>query len=280
MRQDYMGTGIAVAADQYRYAQGIIDPNIPIITRVNDEGGGGQPLHNLNGVSSVQLTVRSDVKFAPNEYGGGPMVRAPYLLIADTDGVWETRLLPNAATNRMVWAFTVEDYAYVTGAGNGDPTQLYSTNGMNHQPGGRRLNAVSARRLPSGLVLISSRMPANDQPRGNFAGGDFTHLNIGADVFMLRPSDYRTFIERGGAPYNRIDVSTHGWQADQWVQTVYTANIPMAMRGAPSIRWRAAEQLNPNAIPTLRTQLEPGGNPAELTGSYIPVQPNYADIAY
>ena len=125
-------------------------------------------------------------------------------------------------------------------------------------------------------------MPAQEQPR-LVAGSAFTHLNIGADVFMLRPSDYRTFIERGGTPYNRVDVSMHGWLADQWLQNPtgpYFVNIPPAMRGAPSIRWRAAEQLNPNAAPTLRTQLEAGNNPAELTGTYIPAQPTYADIAY
>lgn len=274
--------GTPVTADQYRYAQGVVDPNLPIITRINDEAGGGNRLHDLNGVGSVQLTVRSDVKFAPSTFGGSPMVRLPYLLIADTDGVWETRLIPGPATNAMAWAFTVEDYAYATGAGNGNPAALYSTTGTDHQPGGRRLNAVSARRLQSGLVLITSRMPANEQPRGNLAAGDFTHLNIGADVFMLRATDFRTLQERGGAAYDRRDVSLHGWQADQWVQTVYTANVPALMRGAPSIRWRAAEQLDPSRPPTLRTQISSGANPnpAELTGSYIPAQPNYADIAY
>jgi hypothetical protein len=133
-------------------------------------------------------------------------------------------------------------------------------------------------------VLITSRIPGNDQPRGNVAAGQFTHLNIGSDVFMVRPSDYRTAVERQAAgfpvPYDRRNVPYHGWQPDQWVQATYTASIPVFLQGAPSIRWRAAEQLNPNAPPTLRTQFEAGGNPAELTGTYIPVQPTYADIAY
>jgi hypothetical protein len=284
--------GFAVASDQYRYAQGIIEPNLPILTRFNDELAGGNPvsanpIHYLNGVSSVQLTIRSDIKFAPETYGGGVMPRYPYILVADTDGVWEGRVMPSTSTCFLSWAFTVEDYAYVTGAGNGDPTKLYSTNGSDHTPGGRRLNAASARRLQSGLVLVSSRIPANDQPRGNPSAGQFTHLNIGSDVFMLRPADYRTAGERAAAgfpaPYNRQNVLWHGWQPDQWVQTVFGGNIPNILRGAPSIRWRAAEQINPNLPPTLRTQIEGGtipANPAELTGTYIPVQPIFADIAY
>lgn len=277
--------GTPTAADQYRFAQGVVDPNLPIISVIGHESGTIPPppaqpyAHQLNGVASVQLTVRADIKFAPLP-GGGPMQRLPYLLIADTDGVWETCLVAGPPNNRMVWAFTADDYAYVTGAGNGNPALVYSNSGADQRPGGRRLNAVSARRLPSGLVLVTSRIPVNEQPRGNPAGGEFTHQNIGADVFILRPSDFHTLVERGGAPWVRTAIDTHGWQPDQWVQTTYTANIPPALRGAPSIRWRAAEQLNPSAPPTLRTQLEPGGNPAELTGSYIPAQPNYADIAY
>ena len=82
-------------------------------------------------------------------------------------------------------------------------------------------------------------------------------------------------------PYNRQDVSLHGWQADLWVQSVYSGNVPVAMRGAPSIRWRAAEQANPLTKPVQRTQfIAPGANPADLFGSYQPQQPAFADLVY
>lgn len=288
--------GFPVAPGEYRYAQGVIEPNLPILTHFKDEllNGNpqpapnqplGNPVHYLNGVSSVQLTVRSDIKFALETYGGGVMTRYPYLLVADTDGVWEGRLMPGTSTCFLSWAFTMEDYAYVTGAGNGNPLLVTSPVGANHTPGGRRFNPASARRLSSGLVLISSRIPTNEQPRG--AGGQFTHLNIGSDVFMLRPTDYRTAGERPGigfpSQYNRASVASHGWQPDLWVQNKFPLAIPSFLQGSPSIRWRAAEQLDPNRPPTLRTQFEGGtvpANPAELTGTYIPSQPIFADIAY
>jgi len=283
--------GTPVASDQYRYTQGVVDPNIPTVTTIHDELVAGapasnNPVHRLNGISSVQLTVRSDGKFAPETYGNAPMTRFPYLLIADTDGVWEFRMRPGVAPVefRLTMAFTLEDYAYCTGAGNGDPARLYSPLPVDHAPGGRRLGASSARRLPSGLILITSRIPQNDQPRGNLVANLQTHLNAGSDVFLLRAADYRTALERQAAglpvPYDRVNVALHGWQADTWVQTIHAGNIPPAMRGAASIRWRAAEQFNPNAAPTLRTQLEAGNNPYELTGSYIPVQPTFADLVY
>ncbi|HTE18749.1 MAG TPA: hypothetical protein VK689_10260, partial [Armatimonadota bacterium] len=302
VREERMGPSVT---DRYRFAQGIIDPNVPIINEIYDEMAGSQPasnnpVHRLNGVSSVQLTVRSDVKFAPEAYNNRPMIRYPYILIADTDGVWEGRLLPGNQVPqppqgmanlprpqfRLTMAFTLEDYAYVTGAGNGDPARIYTPG--NHSPGGRLLSAVSARRLPSGLILVASRTPLNEQPFATELG---THLNSGPDVFLLRASDYRTATERaalgaanGGpppyAPYIRQLVQRHGWQPDQWVQTKYGAGIPQALRGAPSIRWRAAEQIDPAAEPTLRTQTQGGLNPYELSGTYIPVQPNFADLVY
>jgi hypothetical protein len=302
--------GNPVGGETYRYAQGVVDPNVPIITEIHDEwtsGAGSQPaslnvVHRLNGVSSIHRTVRADVKFAPGEAtGAGPMVRGQYFLIADTDGVWEFRMLPGqlvpppqqpGQTPRqfpLTFAFTNEDYAYVTGAGNGDPALLYTGP---HTPGGRRFTATSARRMPNGLVLVTSRTPMNEQP-GLDATTPMTqelnrNLHVGSDVFLLRSAHYTTATERlllgAPAPYNRANVLFHGWRPDQWVQTRFAGAVPAALQGAPSIRWRAAEALDPAATPTLRTQLQtlpsPLNNPHELTGSYIPVQPNYADLVY
>jgi hypothetical protein len=182
-------------------------------------------------------------------------------------------------------AFTNEDYAYVTGAGNGNPAMIYDPSGGSHTPGGRRLSAASARRLPNGLILIASRTPSNDQPPGGISNA-FNHWRVGADVFLLRSSDYMTAAERqaAGAPpaYDRVTVATHGWQPDLWVQTQFGGVVPPRLQGAPSIRWRASEPPDPRQPPTLRTQFiaPPAGNPNDLYGSYQPSQPNFADMVY
>jgi len=278
-------------ADRYRFAQGVIDPNLPIITEIRDELVAGAPqgtnptVHRLNGVASVQRTIRSDLKFAPETYGGTVPTRYPYFLIADVDGVWECRMRPGNPQFQLTMAFTNEDYAYVTGAGNGAPAQIYNTSGAMHTPGGRRFSAASARRLPNGLILIASRTPSNDQPPGG-ATNAFHHWRVGADVFLLRSSDYMTALERQAAgaagPYDRIDVSFHGWQPDLWVQSQFGGVVPPRLQGAPSIRWRASEPPDPRAPPTLRTQFisPPAGNPNDLFGSYQPSQPNFADMVY
>jgi len=309
-----------MAGDAVRFAQGVVDPNVPIINTIHDEMVGAaeastNPVHTLDGVTSVQRTLRSDVRFAPQDYGAGsgPMLKRMYFLIADKFGVWEFSLLRNTEVPaagavppgytgmreyrraRLNWAFTVEDYAWVTGAGNGDPTTpamgppVYASgNPMDHTPGGRRFSPASARRTASGLVLITSRTPANQVPLLAGATQGF-HLHAGADVFLLRATDYRTAQERGlaGQPtaYSRFNLADstgplHGWIADIWVQAFPA--YPPVMKAAPSIRWRAAEQLQVAGSPTLRV-VDPAGsgtNPYELTGSYLPVQPNYADLVY
>lgn len=278
------------AADRFRFAQGVIDPNIPILTEIGDEVMSNgtltspSPVHRLSNVSSVQLTVRTDVKLAPETYVSGTPPRVPFFLIADADGVWEVRMFPNAmAPFHVALAFTNEDYAYVTGAGNGDPTKVFSQAAADHDPGGRRFNAASARRLPNGLLLITSRTTANEQPRVAAGTTALSQLNAGADVFLLRAADYLTADNRAAlgapTPYNRTLIAAHGWHPDQWVQSNF---VPANLQTAPSIRWRAAELLDPTKRPSLNTTFEAGlaPNPPELTGSYIPVQPTFADFAY
>ncbi|MBM3458257.1 MAG: hypothetical protein FJX77_06970, partial [Armatimonadetes bacterium] len=282
--------GMPVGGDTYRFGQGIIDPNIPILNEIWDEASAGvglvpplpgpiaQPVHRLSGVTSVQRTVRSDGKFAADTYNpGAPMVRAQFFLIADQDGVWEARMLPGAVTPlpynganqrpqfRLAWAFTGDDYSYATGAGNGNPNLLYSPLPVNHTPGGRRFTAASARRLPNGYVLISSPTPANEAPPVPNLG--FRHQDVGSDVFLLRSLDYNTVDERRllgqTAPFNyrRNQVVFHGWRPDVWVQQTFpiqfqAGGAAQLLAGASSIRWRAAEPVNPFAIPGRRVQIE------------------------
>ncbi|HEU4752306.1 MAG TPA: hypothetical protein VFU47_04285 [Armatimonadota bacterium] len=161
----------------------------------------------------------------------------------------------------MTMAFTNEDYFWVTGGAA--PGTV----------GGRLLSAVSARRLQNGNILICSRTPANQLPNPMAP----TNLYAGADVFLLRSEQYLTSLERGGAPYNRAAPATHGWKPEQWAQGA----LPPALKGPSCIRWRAAESLDPTKPPTLRTQIGTvGSNPYELSGTYIPSQPNYADVVY
>lgn len=105
--------GSPANSERYRFAQGVIDPNVPIISEIADEvtmsgPASANPVHRLNGVASLQRTIRSDVKFAPWTYGSGVAVRYPYFLIADVDGVWECRMLPGTSPPRfnLTLAFT------------------------------------------------------------------------------------------------------------------------------------------------------------------------------
>jgi hypothetical protein len=312
----------STGGDQYRFGQGIIDPNVPIVTEIWDELVNGQPalpqngryrvVHKLNGINSIERTVRSDVRFAPETYTAGPPRRLPYLLIADADGVWEMRLIPDATANAMVaklgvvpqgalaWGLSGADYAYLTGAGNGRaiPGAIYSSNPADHDPGGRRLTAASARRLPNGEVVIASRSPANEQPVTQ--GTALSHVHAGADVFILRNADFLTASERLAlqlpVQYDPLQVALHGWHPDLWIQTATgpninykqnfdqsVANFPW-LAGAPSIRWRASSLYDTFSVPTLLSPLGNGTatnpNAYELSGSYNPVQPNYADLVY
>ena len=296
-RPGFGGTGDAVI-----FSQGVVDPNVPIITAIGDEAAlnpANPSVHALNGVQSVQRTIRQDVRFGADLLSSSsPIIQgsAMYFLIADSDGIWECRMtpirtgvmqpLPNPQF-RLSWAFSNEDYAYCTGAGNGNPLLYASGTPANQTPGGRLLSATSARRLPNGYVLVASRTPENLLPNPG-SPGRLAHA--GADVFLLRPADYFTATERaaiGANPaYDRVNIVDasgrilHGWRPDLWVQTLFSAAVPAALKGNPSIRWRAAEQLNPAAAPTLRTPFVGGVNPLELTGSYVPVQPNYADVVF
>jgi len=295
--------GSPTNAERFRFTQGVIDPNVPIISEIADEvtssgPASNNPVHRLNGVASIQRTIRSDVKFAPWTYGNSAPVRYPYFLVADVDGVWECRMLPGTSPPRfsLTMAFTNEDYAYVTGAGNGDPSQVYSTAGTAHTPGGRRFSAASARRMPNGLILIASRTGANELTTGGASNAN-SHWHMGADVFLLRASDYLTASDRQAnsltVPYLRVDLTNpsaprhsaqeHGWQPDQWVQGF--AGVPNSLKGTPSIRWRVSESADPTKAPTQRTQftqfIPPGAaNPSDLFGSYRPSQPAFADLVY
>lgn len=275
--------------DRFRFAQGVVDPNVPIITDVYDAMNGATAVsnnivHTLRGVSSIQRTVRSDVKFAPEAYGSGVMEKAVYFLVTDADGVWEFRMLPSlrvpagSGPFRLAWSFNTIDYAYVTGAGNGDPTQVLTNSTAAQTPGGRLLSAASARRMPNGLVLVASRTPGRDGTPGFLTGSPvFGNLHAGADVFLLNPADYVTPAEpNGNVPYNFVDVATHGWVPDLWLRL--NGAVPALLRSRPSsIRWRAAEQVDATKAPTPQDLT---GNPNELTGTYLPIQPNYADLVF
>jgi hypothetical protein len=302
VRQDR--PGVSAGGDRYRFDMGVIDPNVLVINEIVDEhidgyrpppllAASNNMVHRLSGITSIQRTIRRDAKFGS---GSGGIGRFMYFLVTDRDGVWEIRMYPGQGPippeYRLAWAFTIEDYAYVTGAGNGNPTAIFTPPppppaGGLPSPGGRRLSAVSARRLPNGFVLISSRTPENP----NSAGQTLPYLGVGADVFLLRSTDYMTAKQRQdagqAAPYNRTTVGLHGWRPDLWVQNPnppygYGNNVPPALRGAPSIRWRAAEQADSLRPPTYRTPtpMAGGNNPLELAGTYVPVQPNYADLVY
>jgi hypothetical protein len=130
------------------------------------------------------------------------------------------------------------------------------------------------------MVLITSRTPQNELPAAPGSGIERL-VHAGADVLLLQPGDFRTALERGGALYDRSLIAQHGWRPDRWVQALFGGAVTGAgLNGPPSIRWRAAEQFNIDAAPTLRGPLESGNNPLELTGTYNPVQPTYADLVY
>lgn len=297
LREPLVDAGGAPLAgiDRYRWSRGVIDPVLPTISEIYDELGAtgslGRVVHRLQGIQSIQRTIRADVRFAPELLGAGIRPYAHFFLVADAQGVWEIRLVPPGGVNgpemrpRLAWAFTEVDYAYATGAGNGNPLLVYSPVPANQTPGGRRLVPASARRITGGLVLITSRPPSSDSPPPAVAATSaFRQLFAGGDVFLLRATDYRPAQERGGAPYDRANLmlagnNLHGWQPDLWVQSVFAANVPPAFRGAPSIRWRAAEALDTTQPPYRPLQLGGvAGSPYELTGTYLPVSPAYADL--
>ncbi|MFN3648088.1 MAG: hypothetical protein ACK47B_00800 [Armatimonadota bacterium] len=236
---------VSNGSQQVRFAQGVVDPNVPVLTHIWDDvrmsGANLRPVHRLNGITSVQRTVRTDVRFAPDMFSpNAPMRPQMYFLVADRDGVWECRFLagqfvPNISVPdwdqprfRLTWALNGPDYAAITG--------------------GRRLTPSSARRLDNGMVLITNRTPAPDPTAASGSA-------IGSDVFILQPADFATPELRGGQPYDPVNVAMHGWRPDRLVQA----------NSNPSIRWRAAEVTAAN-------------QPPSLAGSYVPIQPTYADV--
>src|SRR6185369_7596319 len=110
----------------------------PLVREIYAPGAfqqGEGTVHTLNGVTSVQRTVRLDPAFnaaaAPEQY----------YLIADAGGVFEFRFDPTAPFDprtedhrgRLAWAFTKDDYAFATGAGWGRPNLVRDPNTGQYQ---------------------------------------------------------------------------------------------------------------------------------------------------
>src|SRR5262249_1848505 len=168
----------------FRYVQGTIghphpaDPSVPpypIISDIWTNAGGEQVIHTLNGVTSLERTLR--VNRADKSLAGGRPQRAIYYLIADASGVFEFRYDPNQPVDppttqnpfprdhgpRLAWAFTNDDYNYVSGGGNGNPNSVRS-DPTGRYTSGRTFTAASARLMSNGQVLIATRPPRNPPP--------------------------------------------------------------------------------------------------------------------
>jgi hypothetical protein len=259
------------------YVQGTVDQTLPTITDIWDFDGAGKNViaHTLQGVQSVQRTIRYDKWINtitrpanpndPNIVGQGG---AFWYLIADQGGVFEVRFdpaLPRPATNtdadpraRLAWAFTNDDYNWVTGGGTGGSRGVLRDN-QNRYVGGRLLTASSAQRLASGQVLIVSRTAPNPQSTVPIQGA-------GGDIFILRPSDYNPF------------KVANGYYQDQWVQRAFPGTGPLAP-GLASITWRAPAPRNPLLPPGLDPALATF-NPLETRGTYAPEVPVFADLIF
>jgi PQQ-like domain len=264
--------------DRLIYVQGTVDQTLPTITDIWDFDASGKNhiiKHTLQGVQSVQRTVRYDhwVDTAnppgnalnPSFGEGG----AIWYLIADQGGVFEVRFdttIPVPANSvadpraRLAWAFTNDDYNWVTGGGvNGDPTTLRDN--QNRYVSGRLFTASSAQHLASGQVLIVSRTAPNPQSTVPIQGA-------GGDIFILRPSDYNPFLSGRG----------DGYRQDQWVQRALPGSAPLPP-GLPSITWRAPAPRNPLLPPGLDPALATF-NPLETRGTYAPEVPVFADLIF
>src|SRR5207244_1648881 len=133
--------------------------------------------------------------------------------IADQGGVFEVRFeggAPRPANTdtdprlRLAWAFTNDDYNWVTGGGTGGNPGAALRDNQNRYVGGRLFTASSAQRLASGQVLIVSRTAPNAQSTVPIQGA-------GGDIFILRPSDYNPFLIGKG----------NGYRQDQWARIAF-----------------------------------------------------------
>lgn len=254
----------------FKYVQGTVghtSDGYPIISEIWVPGQGGDTIaHQLTGVTSVERTLRINPADRFNPQKGK---RAVYFLIADAGGVFEFRYDPTQPVDpvspahpfprdhgpRLAWAFTNDDYNWLTGGGNGDPNTVRSGD-TGRYVGGRTLTAASARLLTNGQVLIASRTAGNQPP----AGGPPV---LGGEVFALRINDF------AAAPANGPS-----WRPDLWVQSRLGRNT-----GLPSITWRAPAPLNPLQPP--QPQPAAGGfNPLDIGNTYLPDQPAYADLVF
>ena len=273
--------------DKFVFREGTVDPLLPIFREIYGEAPVGVPgpagevsVHVLRGITSVQRTVRSDVEFTPPV--GSTFVRTQYFMVTDSSGAFEFRYDPalafterNDPRARLAWAFTSDDYRYVTGAGEGDPALIYDPVLIQR---GRAFHPTSARRLANGQVLMANRMAGNDR------GTD--RRQLGGDIFVLDPRHFWTMFERaalGLPPYLPTNVATHGWRPDDWVQSMFAGNIPnvppQSLLGPPSIRWRVPQPRRPGQPPTtVIGGVGAGNNPLEVFNTYNPQQPTYADL--
>lgn len=271
--------------DRYLAIQGAIDATKPLLHEIYPEQDlqANEPsVHTLNGIVSIQRTVRRDIKFNRR---GQPLAPAQYYLIADAGGIFEFRLeqqmldgSPGAPDPqhqaRLAWAFLRDDYAYTTGAGNANAAQIRSAASGQYQGAFfRYLTPASARWLSNGTVLITSRTVGT-------AAAVVNAFSIpGADVFMLRPDDFIPYYNRpGGGIYNPAAIALHGWIPDAWVLAAFVPPNPPPP--PPSVVWRTPGARNPNAPPTSVVTGAGPSNPLELFGTYTPQQPTYADLIF
>jgi hypothetical protein len=266
--------GAPQGSDSYIYVMGTIDRRLPVVREIwgfNRATGKDEVFRTLKGVAGVQRTAGVRRLVDPQS-GNVADVSSVWYLVADEGGVYEFRIDPSFPAPpvgaqydqrvRLAWAFTNDDYNWVTGGGNGfSPDRLREPGtGTNagRYVGGRGLTASSAQRLASGQVLIVSRTASNPNPQLGQQG-------LGGDIFTLRVSDFNP-----AQP-------AHGWAPDRWVQR--NAGVPDNQQRSPSITWRAPAPLNPDIAPGTTT---PGVayNPLELGGSYTPEQPVFADLVF
>jgi hypothetical protein len=254
----------------FKYVQGTIGrpPSYPIIQEIwLGSGSNDQVVHTLNGVTSLQRTFR--VNPADQESNLQNPRQAIYYLIADAGGVYEFRYDPTQRVEpptvanpfprdhgpRLAWAFTNDDYNWVTGGGTGDPTTVRSGE-TGRYTGGQTMTAASARLLTNGQALITSRTAGNLPPTAGT-------LALGGEVYALRITDFR-----------RQPVNGSPWTPDDWVQRRQSGGL----QRLPSITWRIPAAVNPAGPPLPM----PGSNfnPLDLGNTYMPDQPAYADLVF
>jgi hypothetical protein len=263
--------------DRFIYVLGTIDPTLPLIREIWDYSLStkrDESVHTLTGISSLQRTVRYS-RYPDPASGSFKEKTTLWYLVADAGGVFEFRFdptLPAPAAGsqidrrvRLGWAFTNDDYNWVTGGGAGNNRAQLRVPGSGPDAGryvgGRSLTAASAQRLTSGQVLIVSRTTSNPDAQLGPQG-------LGGDIFTLRVNDYDP---------TRAD---RGWIPDRWVQI--SRGALAAEQKPPSITWRAPAARDPSLPPNASLQGGPAGsyNPLEIGGTYTPEQPAFADLVF